>query len=192
MRQRSIPKMILLSIVTLGIYSVYWSVSTKNEMNRLGAQVPTAWLLVIPLVNIYWMWKYSQAVEQITGTKISAPLAFVVEYFLGFIGDLIIQTEFNKLATAPVADSSQPYGPPVDSGPLPDNTFGGPVAEAPQSTPAPYTPAPPPAPYGAPVPPAIEQPAPYTPPAAPAEATQVTVGSEPAAPQPPFQAPPQA
>ncbi len=186
MRQRSIPKMILLSIVTLGIYSVYWSVSTKNEMNRLGAQVPTAWLLIIPFVSIYWVWKYSQAVEQITSSKVSAPLAFVVEYFLGFIGDLIIQTEFNKLATAPAADSSQPYGPPAAAGPLPDNTFGGPVAPTPPAAPIPVTPAV----YAPPATP-VEQPAAYTPPAAPAEANPVVVSSDPTLLQPPTQAPPQ-
>ena len=43
----------LFSIITFGIYAIYWIVSTKNEMNKLGAKIPTALLLFVPIVNIY-------------------------------------------------------------------------------------------------------------------------------------------
>lgn len=170
MRQRSILKMILLSIITFGIYSLYWSVSTKNEMNRLGANVPTAWLLIVPFVSIYWYWKYSEAVEQVTGGKVSTPLAFVIELLLNFIGDIIIQSEFNKLAAAPAG------------GPLPDNSFGGPVS-APSAAPAPFTPVGPPVAPVSPVTPVapVEQPSSFAP--APPQA--------PVAPPQPPQTPPQ-
>ncbi len=183
MRQRSIVKMILLSIITFGIYSLYWSISTKNEMNKLGANVPTAWLLIIPFVSIYWLWKYAEAVEQITGGKVSTPLAFVVEMLLNFIGDIIIQTEFNKLATAPAGGAPAAYGGPTDGGPLPDNTFGGPIPEAPvtAATPTPYAPTDPAAAAPAPV---AAQPASFAP--APPQAPV-----EPTPPQPPTPTPPQ-
>lgn len=47
-KNRNIFLVYLFSIITFGIYSIYWLVSTKNEMNSLGAKIPTALLLIIP------------------------------------------------------------------------------------------------------------------------------------------------
>jgi len=40
--KRSLIKIYLLGIITLGIYFIYWLVKTKNELNELGAKIPTA------------------------------------------------------------------------------------------------------------------------------------------------------
>lgn len=174
MRNRSLGKMILLYIVTFGIYSLYWSVSTKNEMNKLGANVPTAWLLIVPFVSIYWLWKYSEAVEQTTHSKISTPLAFVIEAFVGPIGDLVIQSEFNKLSAAPAGGAPVAPVPGVQ----PDNSFGGPLAPvapaapdalAPAAPAAPSTEAPAPVSEPAPAPTPVTNPTPVTVSEAPAE-----------------------
>lgn len=101
MKQRNPFAVFILPAVTFGIYGIVWAVKTKNEMNRLGAQIPTAWLMIIPLVNIYWLWKYAEGVEQVTGEKLSTPLAFVLEFLLGSIGNAIVQSEFNKVVAAP-------------------------------------------------------------------------------------------
>ena len=45
---------IIFTIITFGIYSIYWAVKTKNEINSLGADIPTAWLLIIPFGNFYF------------------------------------------------------------------------------------------------------------------------------------------
>ena len=58
MKTRSVAGVIILSIVTLGIYPIIWHVRTKNEMNATGADIPTAWLLIVPIANIYWLWKW--------------------------------------------------------------------------------------------------------------------------------------
>lgn len=39
--KRSLIKIYLLGIVTLGIYFIYWMVMTKRELNELGAEIPT-------------------------------------------------------------------------------------------------------------------------------------------------------
>jgi hypothetical protein len=36
-------------------------------MNARGASIPTAWLWIIPFVNLYWWWRYSEGVEKVTG-----------------------------------------------------------------------------------------------------------------------------
>ena len=51
MTGRSIVTVILFSALTFGLYSLYWMISTKDELNRHGAQIPTALLMFIPFVN---------------------------------------------------------------------------------------------------------------------------------------------
>jgi hypothetical protein len=103
MTRRSVIAVLLLSLVTFGIYFLVWMVMTKNEMNRQGANIPTALLLIIPLVNIYWMWKYAEGVELVTDRRMSGPVAFLVLWLLGIIGGAIVQSEFNRLAVLPEA-----------------------------------------------------------------------------------------
>ena len=102
MKQRNPIAVALLPFVTFGIYAIYWQVKTKGELNAKGATIPTAWLIIVPFVNIWWMWKYSEGVEQITSEKMSAVLAFILLWLLGPIGAAIIQNSFNQLGESPV------------------------------------------------------------------------------------------
>lgn len=97
MTKRSVAAVIILSIVTLGIYYYVWQVKTKGEMVRAGADIPTAWMWLIPFVGlVYWQWKWAGGVEHVTGGKFSQVIAFVLIFFLGVIGLAIIQTELNN------------------------------------------------------------------------------------------------
>jgi hypothetical protein len=100
MNKRSVAAVILLPIVTFGIYAIVWMVKTKNEMNALGAKIPTAWFIIVPIANIWWMWKYSEGVGQVTKEKLSGVIAFILLFLLGMIGMGIIQNEFNHQAKA--------------------------------------------------------------------------------------------
>ena len=114
MKHRSPIAVLLFSIITFGIYSIVWQVKTKIEMNNSGTQIPTAWLLIVPIVNIWWLWKYSQGVDQITNGKMSAVISFILLFLLGFIGMAIIQNEFNGLA-----ETSAPSTPVAPTAPAP-------------------------------------------------------------------------
>jgi hypothetical protein len=103
MKHRNPAAVLLLPFITFGIYGLVWAVKTKNEMNNQGAQIPTAWLLIVPIVNLYWMWRYSGGVEQVTKGGQSQAIAFILLFLLGPIGMAIIQNEFNKLSEAPSA-----------------------------------------------------------------------------------------
>ena len=98
MTHRNPISVVLLPIVTLGIYYLVWYVSTKNEMNERGANIPTAWLLIIPIVNWFWMWEFSKGVEVVTNKGMGAGSAFVLLLFLGTIGGAIVQSNLNKVA----------------------------------------------------------------------------------------------
>lgn len=112
MKKRSPIAVVLLSIVTLGIYSIYLLVKTKYEMNRMGAEIPTALLMIVPIVSIWWLWKYSQGVEKVTNEQMSGVLAFILVWLLGFIGQAIVQDSFNKVAESPA-------GPVAPTAPTP-------------------------------------------------------------------------
>jgi len=89
---------VLLPIITLGIYYLVWYVTTKNEMNAKGANIPTAWLLIIPIANWLWIWEFSKGVELVTNKGMGASTAFVLLLFLGTIGGAIVQSNLNKVA----------------------------------------------------------------------------------------------
>ena len=99
MQHRNPIMCIFLSLITFGIYGLVWSVRTKNEMNAKGAQTPTAWLLIIPFVNYFWLWKFSEGIEVVTSKKMGAGVAFCLQFFLGVIGMAIIQDKLNQIAT---------------------------------------------------------------------------------------------
>src|SRR5258708_7192043 len=98
MKHRSPIAVLLLPFITFGINSWYWIVKTKGEMNRRGAKIPTAWIWLIPIVGgIYWLVKYSQGVELISGGRCSSALAFVFLFVLGVIGHALVQATFNEV-----------------------------------------------------------------------------------------------
>jgi ABC-type transport system involved in cytochrome c biogenesis permease subunit len=100
MVNRSPIAVLIYSIITCGIYYMVWSVKTKDEMVSLGADIPTAWLLIVPFANLFWIWKYSEGIEKVTGAKTSAVLALVLLLLLGPIGAMVLQGKFNEIAKA--------------------------------------------------------------------------------------------
>lgn len=99
-KHRNIFLVYLFSFITFGIYALYWSVSTKNEMNRLGASIPTAWLIIVPIANIYWMYKYCEGFAVYVKKDNNTILWFILDLFVGIIMPAIVQSELNKLASA--------------------------------------------------------------------------------------------
>jgi ACR3 family arsenite efflux pump ArsB len=98
MTKRSPLVVFLLSIVTIGIYLWYWDVKTKGELNARGASIPTAWIWLIPAVGtIYWLFKYSEGVEKVTGGRKSTVTTFLVLWLIAPIGAAILQSTFNEV-----------------------------------------------------------------------------------------------
>ncbi len=100
MKERNLWTVGLLIVVTLGIYYLVWMVLTKIEMNKMGAKIPTAWWIIVPFANIWWVWKWAEGVGHVTKKKeqLDGILAFVVIFALEYIGIFIIQHCFNEYA----------------------------------------------------------------------------------------------
>ncbi len=118
MQKRSLAAVFGLTLVTFGIYGIYWQVKTKGEMNARGTQIPTAWLMIVPFVSIWWLWKYSEGVEQVTSNKLGGAVTFLIMWFLGLIGMLIVQDAFNKLADSAVSNGPTMPAPPAPQPPV--------------------------------------------------------------------------
>ena len=98
-KKRNCILVVLLSIVTCGLYTLYWMVSTKREMVDLGADIPTAWLIIIPIADVYFTWKHSKGVENISDGSMSGVLVFILWIVFFPAAVFITQTELNKHAS---------------------------------------------------------------------------------------------
>ena len=96
MEKRNPLTVAILIFISFGIYSIYWYWKTKHEMCDLGADIPTTFLMFIPLVNYYWLWKYCKGVEMVTEGKMSLGLAIVLVMLVP-IGEAVVQDAFNKV-----------------------------------------------------------------------------------------------
>lgn len=101
-KNRNIALVYIYGILTLGIYFIYWEISTKNEINdEFKTDIPTGWLLIIPIANIYWLYRYAEAfVTKVKGDDDTA-LWFIIFLLAGIIMPWIVQSELNKLADDP-------------------------------------------------------------------------------------------
>jgi hypothetical protein len=96
MDKRSPAAVVILTFVTLGIYSLIWFYKTKQEMVKQGADIPTCWLWFIPIADLYWCWKWSGGVEHVTRGKQQQAIAFLLVLLLPIISMAIIQSWLNQ------------------------------------------------------------------------------------------------
>jgi hypothetical protein len=95
MTQRSPIVVLLLSFT--GIYLIYWWIVTKDEMNqKFGTQIPTGWHLIIPILNLIWLWKWCKGAEKVTG--FSGAVAFIMSlFYLSWLAAFLLQGKFNTV-----------------------------------------------------------------------------------------------
>ena len=97
-QNRNIALVYLLMIITFGIYAIYWLVKTKEEINSLGGTIPTAWLIIVPIANIYWVWRYCEDFGKFVKKDDNGVLWFILYVLIGIIMPAIVQAELNKIA----------------------------------------------------------------------------------------------
>jgi len=112
--ERNIALCIVLSIVTCGIYFLYWEICVVNDLNTAantpddtsGGMVVVLTLVTFGIYGLYWMYKAGQKVnsaQQIYGLPSdsnSGILYLILMIFgLGIVSWALIQNELNKIAT---------------------------------------------------------------------------------------------
>lgn len=105
-QKRDLVKAIILTIVTCGIYGIYWFISLTNEMNRLTGNEGdttggTAFLLTLitcGIYGIYWSYKMGEKRDAMEGVNNSSAILYLVLSLLGFgiVVYALLQDSINK------------------------------------------------------------------------------------------------
>jgi hypothetical protein len=93
--EKSPVAVFFLTLVTCGIYSIFWYAGHKDAMEARGAEIGPTWHLFIPILGLIWWWKWCQGVEKVTNGQITATSALVKLWLLGAIGMAWLQSDFN-------------------------------------------------------------------------------------------------
>lgn len=68
-------------------------------MVELGADIPTFWLFIIPIVNIYWLYKYALGTAKVAKKENNTGLIYFILWIVFAPAAMILtQIELNKLA----------------------------------------------------------------------------------------------
>jgi len=100
-KRRNPALVFLFSLFTLGIYFIYWLVSTTNELRKNTNSAPNSkylWFLLFPPIGIIFLiihyWKYSKAINELTGFSKLGLMALWV--FFSPAAIILSQIELNK------------------------------------------------------------------------------------------------
>ncbi len=111
MRRRSGWAVLALSIASAGGFAIAWMCQTRADMIRLGARIPSPWLLATPITALYFVWCWAEGVRQVTAGRITTLRAYLAICLLGPIGMAHLQLRFNALSDSGRAPSRRWYRP---------------------------------------------------------------------------------
>jgi hypothetical protein len=93
LKHRSLFLITLLTIITFGIYQIYWYFITKTEMNVLNGKeykVPFFLWFFIPIINIWWFWRFAKAIEKSTKGNVGRWTAFFAPLLLSALAGITL------------------------------------------------------------------------------------------------------
>lgn len=109
-KERNIALCIIFTLITCGIYGIYWFIVLTDEMNAASGENGTSGILSFVLVPItcgiyglYWAYKMGEKVDALQArnghsTGNSGILYLIVYLFGGIITYALLQNELNKVA----------------------------------------------------------------------------------------------
>lgn len=98
MKRRNIVLAVIFSVITLGIYAIYWYICLTNDSNRMNPQEKTASgelaflfsVLTLGIYNIYWSYKLAKKVGD------SEILYLILSLFgFGIVNYILAQSKIN-------------------------------------------------------------------------------------------------
>ena len=98
-----------MSVASALAFCVVWLCQTRHDMIRLGARIPTPWLLATPITALYFAWCWAEGVRHVTAGRITTHGAFLALCLLGPIGMARMQATFNALSDSGRAPSARWY-----------------------------------------------------------------------------------
>ena len=104
MRKRSIPLAILFTIITFGIYGLYWYICITNDTNALAKSKTAGGIMAIfftiftaGIYSFYWVYMLGVKDGEISGNGSRGALYLVLSLFaLGFLVPILTQNTLNN------------------------------------------------------------------------------------------------
>jgi hypothetical protein len=88
---RSIPLYIVLSIITCGLFSIYWMYTLNQEINQLsgengtdGGMVILLSLITCGIYSLYWLYKMGERCDRIKGGTGDTSVLYLILGLIGF------------------------------------------------------------------------------------------------------------
>lgn len=111
MKNRNIGLCILFSIITCGIYAIYWFIQINNNINELanpekktsGAMAFFLSIITIGIYGIYWAYKMGNLLDEAKIQRSEQPQNRAVVYLIlqligfGWIGWILMQSTINSM-----------------------------------------------------------------------------------------------
>ena len=94
-KQGSLGLQVVLAVVTLGLYTLYWTYSTASQLNNGTNRGLIPLLGLIPLVNIAAFWQIANAAEAVTDQ--SKIVLFVLFIFVPPLSWFWVQSGINDV-----------------------------------------------------------------------------------------------
>lgn len=94
-QELSFLRFFLRTVCTFGIYALIWALSTKRALNRAGAAIPSGFYMILPVVNIYFWYKYAQAYVAIV-KKSTRDQDVLFYFFVPMLSQSVIALSFNN------------------------------------------------------------------------------------------------
>ncbi len=105
-QQRNIALCVILSLVTCGIYGLYWFVCMTDDTNTVANEEGTSGVMALVtcgLYGLYWAYKCGDKLDKAKADRgmpasNGGVLYLILYIFGGIIAYALIQNELNKLA----------------------------------------------------------------------------------------------
>lgn len=104
--QRSIALCIILSIITCGIYGIYWMIVLNDEINAASGEVnaPSGGMVFLlslvtcGIYSLYWMYKMGERCDRIKGYPANSGVVYLLLgiFCLSIVSYALMQDTLNK------------------------------------------------------------------------------------------------
>jgi len=113
MKERNIAVSIILTLVTCGIYGIYWMIVLNDELKHeagedsftSGGVVFLLSIVTCGIYSIYWAYKMGEFVDKMNNKESNSNILYLILNLFGFgiVVYALIQNELNKKIQSKVA-----------------------------------------------------------------------------------------
>ncbi|MFA6860277.1 MAG: DUF4234 domain-containing protein [Clostridia bacterium] len=103
MQKRSLVAMILLTLITFGIYGIYWYCSFQNQLKKNtgmgfgGVGHFFVSIITFGIYGLYWSFAVGKRIEALGGKNNGIIYLILTLIGFGWVANLLMQNEVNQL-----------------------------------------------------------------------------------------------